>query len=266
MQRSLCAVIVLLLCGTWLVAAGAKETTAQKCETAKLKAVGKKVACRTSEMAKATTGRTADLGKCTAKFTDAFSKAEAKRGCPTTGDSSAIEAFIDAATDEVDAALTRPRFVDNDDGTVTDNHTGLQWEKKVAGSACPHCVNDVYTWTSDTSSEARPNGTAFTNFLSGLNTCTSPDGTSIVGGFAGHCDWRLPTIVELESILDLGATGCGSGSPCIDPIFGPTAAVNYWSSTPYGQGRAWQVEFYHGFAFTIFEDDSLHARAVRSAL
>jgi hypothetical protein len=45
-----------------------------------------------------------------------------------------------------------PRFVDNGDGTVTDNQTGLQWEKKttavgsVANLADPHDVDNAYTW------------------------------------------------------------------------------------------------------------------------
>ena len=30
-----------------------------------------------------------------------------------------------------DVAAKQPRFVDNGDGTVTDNLTGLQWEKKL---------------------------------------------------------------------------------------------------------------------------------------
>ena len=38
----------------------AKPTPAQKCEVAKLKAAGKKAACRTAEMAKAASGDTAD--------------------------------------------------------------------------------------------------------------------------------------------------------------------------------------------------------------
>ena len=68
-------------------------------------------------------------------------------------------------------ATPGPRFVDNGDGTVTDNQTGLQWEKKVgntcdaggnAGASCtvasecpggtcscsgPHCVNNTYSWS-----------------------------------------------------------------------------------------------------------------------
>src|SRR5262249_46206772 len=75
--------------------------------------------------------------------------------CPTSGDSGAIEARIDVLTNGIGAALTGLRFVDNGDGTVTDNQTGLQWDKKVAGSACLHCVNDVYAWTSGSTDQAR---------------------------------------------------------------------------------------------------------------
>lgn len=130
------------------------------------------------------------------------------------------------------------RFVDNGDGTVSDRQTGLQWEKKTTepgsgGSLSdPHDVDNEYTW----SVNGGPDGTVFTSFLAGLNqgapgvgNCLS-DGT---GGFAGHCDWRLPTIAELQTIVDTTVPGCQSGAPCIDPIFEPIAGGTsaYWSAT-----------------------------------
>jgi hypothetical protein len=141
---------------------------------------------------------------------------------------------------------TTLRLVDNGDGTVTDNKTGLQWEKK--DNTCPgiHCVTDTYSWSS---SGSAPDGGAFATFLNMLNggatgvgNCVSSNGTTQTGGFAGHCDWRLPTVTELLTIKD-----CSFGSPCIDPVLGASApAVSpYWSSTTVAGSptQVWKIFF-----------------------
>lgn len=134
------------------------------------------------------------------------------------------------------------RFVDNGDGTISDTQTGLMWEKKTGTAssplnpvncstlpACPdpHNVNNAYFWTS---SGTAPDGPLFTNFLTRINTelSTSADGSTVADVcFAGHCDWRIPNIAELQTIV---VKNCNVG-PCIDPIFGPTLGIFYWSST-----------------------------------
>src|SRR5439155_128123 len=80
-------------------------------------------------------------------------------------------------TTTTSTTTTTLRFVDNMDGTVTDNETGLQWEQKDgagggANFADPHDVDNTYTWSS---SGTAADGTAFTDFLSRLNACTSSD-------------------------------------------------------------------------------------------
>ena len=187
----------------------------------------------------------------------------------TTTSTTSTTAPTTTTTTTSTTTTTTPRFVDNGDGTVTDNQTGLQWEQKVTGSSCLHCVNDTYSWTG---TGTAPDGTAFTSFLNTLNggatgvgDCTSGNGSTQTGGFDNHCDWRLPTIAELRTIVDTSASGCGSGSPCIDPIFGPTAASTYWSSTTFAglPGIAWGV----GFAFGDVDVDgktfNTSVRAVR---
>lgn len=154
--------------------------------------------------------------------------------------------------------------------TVFDCDTGLEWEKKTTavGSgqnfADPHDVDNTYTWTASMSLPYPPDGTAFTDFLVKLNTPPC---------FAGHCDWRLPSeegqnppgtgAKELESIL-LAPYPCGT-SPCIDPIFGPTAADRYWSSTTDATGPlgAWRVDFGDGGVDGDAKLGSRYVRAVR---
>ena len=150
------------------------------------------------------------------------------------------------------AALCPTRLVDNGDGTVTDRQTGLMWEKKTTDGSI-HDWGNYYAWST---SGTAPDGGAFTTFLNTLNggatgvgNCVSADGVTQTGGFAGHCDWRLPTIGELQGIVDSSATGCGSGSPCIDPAFGPTQSFDYWSATTYAPNPdyACVVNFNFGF-------------------
>jgi len=100
-----------------------------------------------------------------------------------------------------------------------------------------------------------------------LNNHTSSDGTAVTdAGFAGHCDWRLSTIQELETIIDVSAPGCGSGSPCIDPIFGPTAAAFYWSATTVANGpdHAWHMFFLGAYVKPGAKTFDTYVRAVHS--
>jgi Protein of unknown function (DUF1566) len=252
--------------------AHAGGTPAQKCTASKLKASGKKAACRMKAMAKIATGGVADLTKCSTKFSAAFTKAETRATpgvCPTAGDTVPVESRIDTDTNQLQAMLSGVRFVDNGDGTVMDNQTGLQWEQKTTavGSgvnlADPHDVDNTYTWSAG---YAASDATAFTDFLAKLNGVSS-DGTAVTGCFAGHCDWRLPTILELQTIIDMDVPGCGDVDvPCIDPIFGPRLANFYWSITTYAasEASAWGVDFYIGYATVQLKVFDRYVRAVRS--
>jgi hypothetical protein len=173
-------------------------------------------------------------------------------------------------------SIVKPRFTDNLDNTVTDNLTGLMWEKKDASDGVmnysdPHDVDNVYTYgglPGCTYFMGCPNGNAFTEFLGLMNHNSSTDGSAVTStGYRGHHDWRLPTIQELDTIV---LPTCQSGGPCIDPIFGPTVGL-YWSSTTLNlvnQDDAWVESFTpllpKGWIAKTYSK-GVHVRAVRNA-
>jgi hypothetical protein len=149
-------------------------------------------------------------------------------------------------------------YVDNADGTITDAATGLMWEKlghfdAIANAADPHDVdNTTYTWAQ-----------AFQK-ISDLN----------VAGFAGHNDWRLPNINELESIAIFGKVTSrlpGPEIPAVEDAFDNgvdsfTRPNGYWSSTTglslTGQANA--VSFLGGNVFFQSKTQPFANGAVRA--
>jgi hypothetical protein len=232
----------------------AATTPTQKCQEAKLRAQGKLELCLKRNSARVLVGMPDESTICQGKFQATLSKVEQIA---------------------VAAGTTACRYVDNGDGTVSELNTGLQWEQKDQSGGI-HDWNNRYSWcnlgsNSCTDSSNPPDGTAFTQFLATLNNGHLSNGTSTADCFAGHCDWRLPTIEELAGILDHTQASCPprGGGPCIDPVFGPTQSWVYWSETtnaPPGDTEfAWNVNFY-GYLARGFKGASIYVRAVRGGL
>jgi len=159
------------------------------------------------------------------------------------------------------ALVCQPRFNVNGDGTLTDNQTGLMWELET--SACKGevtCVTDKYTWTAG---DRDRTGTLYTKFLATLNADVSASGHTSC--FANHCDWRIPSSVELQTIAEPDSPTCGGGPPCIDAAFGPTQAYYYWSATTRADDPtiAWVLNFGVGDIAIGGKPLELYARAVR---
>ena len=118
-------------------------------------------------------------------------------------------------------------FTDHGDGTLTDKRTGLMWMRSVLG----------ITW------DAKP-----TDKREFADPFTWAAACEIKHLFAGHADWRVPTIDELISIIDLGRH-----RPAIDiEAFPNTPSSCFWTSTARvgDNSAAWYVNFLLGSAET----------------
>jgi len=138
-------------------------------------------------------------------------------------------------------------YTDNGDGTVTDNNTGLVWEK----------FDD---WTPYNWFQASGTYDAILNQES-TDACGSLD-------LGGATDWRLPSKKELFSIVDAAPYP----GRTINPVFTNTVASGYWSSTsfpwpsssfPISTSNAWVVNFHRGDVYYFGKNVELYVRCVR---
>jgi hypothetical protein len=113
------------------------------------------------------------------------------------------------------------RFVDNNDGTVSDLATGIMWTRTDSGKAL--------------------------NWADALAWCENLE-------LAGRDDWRLPDAKELQSLVDYtrapDARDPARRGPAIDPIFSMTDPESwFWSSTTHleGPGRQGGAAAYVAF-------------------
>ncbi|MCB9284573.1 MAG: DUF1566 domain-containing protein [Lewinellaceae bacterium] len=106
-------------------------------------------------------------------------------------------------------------FVDNQDGTVTDQATGLMWTKADNGEGLNW--EEALAWVQAKNAE---------NYL-------------------GYDDWRLPNVKELQSIVDYTRSPQTTNSAALDTVFESSTITdegdmtNYpfcWSSTTHGDG------------------------------
>lgn len=138
----------------------------------------------------------------------------------------------------------------NGDGTVSDNeHTTLMWEVKGISDGSPDLSNpndpdNTHSWSESS---------AFISLLNASN-------------YGGHTDWRLPTVKELETILDLSITEPG---PTTDTVLFPNCkAGSYWTSDVDidNPAMAWAIDFSNSLDNITATTDQLYVRAVRGGI
>ena len=134
-------------------------------------------------------------------------------------------------------APTGEYTISSDGLTVSDNKTGLRWERNVTNASMKYSWNDALTHC---------------NFLM----------------LAGTAGWRVPTYKELETLVDERHFG-----PAIDPIaFPSTPALApgdgvFWSSTPFvkfsQRTQSFAVDFFDGRGQTVTTSNLQFVRCVR---
>ncbi|MBI5675184.1 MAG: DUF1566 domain-containing protein [Nitrospirae bacterium] len=144
-------------------------------------------------------------------------------------------------------------FSNNGNGTVTDNNTGMMWQKCSVGQ----------------NNDATCSGTAVTyNWYKAsgtYNATYNPSSQYVCGSLnlGGYSDWRLPSKKELITIVDYSIPYPG---PTINATyFSNTVASYYWSSTTnaYYPYYAWNVNFYDGYVYYYGKYYSYYVRCVR---
>ena len=121
-------------------------------------------------------------------------------------------------------------FKDNGDGTITDNATGLMWQKSGSDKLLVYKDAEAY--------------------IDELNRRK----------FAGYGDWRLPTVDELKSLITKEKQ---SNDLYISPIFEKKNYNWFWSSDKRASGGVWNVHFSYGDV-NWRSGSNLCVRAVRS--
>ncbi len=118
-------------------------------------------------------------------------------------------------------------FVNNNDGTITDNATGLMWSEFDSGNE---------NFKSNISEYTKNDGSL--NWQEALNFSETIE-------YAGYSDWRLPDAKELQSIVDYTRCPDATNSAAINPLFEITEIINeanesdypaFWSSTSFNPG------------------------------
>lgn len=162
---------------------------------------------------------------------------------PATGQAISQAVGDDGAV-QAGKAWPTPRFVDNRNGTVSDNLTGLVWSGDAnLLSSSTSGTNGAIIWQKALDEIKRLNASAY----------------------LGYSDWRLPNLNELASLLHQG-----------EPVqsvwlsrngFFNTAAVNYWSSSSFTRdaSRVWTVQMNGGSVATLPKSGTALVWLVRGA-
>jgi hypothetical protein len=137
------------------------------------------------------------------------------------------------------------QFKDNNDGTVTDNKTGLMWQKCSEGQTGNFCEGLPKTYT----------------FEGALQQQINKNSRDLLNYFVGYKDWRLPTMLELMSLIEQQCA-----NPAINAsIFPNTDPKYFWTNDVYVDdlSLSWVINFYDGENWARNKGMTFNVRLVR---
>ena len=156
-------------------------------------------------------------------------------------------AIFAACDNSVSQIAPTENFINNRDGTVTDNTTGLMWSMCLYGQSGSDCAT----------------GTPWANTWD--LTLMEMDYNIYV--YLDYSDWRMPNTKELASILEAQCS-----SPALNPSVFPLAsggAAQTWTSSPdmINAQNIWSVDFFANGNVAVIDRTTatLHLRLVRDA-
>ena len=137
----------------------------------------------------------------------------------------------------------------NSNGTISDELTSLTWEVKEGSDGTPNLSNPTdpdnsYSWDD------------LNGFILLLNATN----------YGGFTDWRIPTVKELETILDLSIAEPG---PTINNTLFPNCkAGSYWTADTDidNPAMAWAIDFSNSLDRISAKTDTFSIRAVRGGM
>jgi len=144
-----------------------------------------------------------------------------------------LSAMAQNCNSKIPSTSPTQRFHLNQDGSITDQQTGLQWSRCSLGQS----------WKDNTCQD-KPQALPYA-----------------IAALAVEEGWRLPTVSELSSLIELRCSG-----PAINNnIFPTTTTAIYWTATRFVNldGSFWQVHFLHGEIMPEKADSTAYVRWVR---